>query len=91
MRLADIIHYNAAIGACDKAGDWQSALRYLKEAKVNGLQPDIIAYFTTLRACGSCQKWQEALQLLVKMIGSVNREGQLLLAMVVQVVPSGSS
>lgn len=63
LGFADIIHYDAAIGACGKAGDWQQALKYLQEAQVNRLQPDKIAYFTTLRACGNSEKWQEALQL----------------------------
>ncbi len=63
-RLSDKISYNAVIAACDSANDWQQALRYLEESKVNGMEPDIIVYFTTLKACGNSERWQEALLLL---------------------------
>lgn len=63
-RLSDMISYNAVIAACDSANDWQQALRYLEESKVNGMEPDIIVYFTTLKACGNSERWQEALLLL---------------------------
>lgn len=83
-RLSDMISYNAVIAACDRANDWQQALRYLEELKVNGMEPDIIVYFTTLKACGNSERWQEALLLL-----ELFSDSFLLFVILSDVVPGG--
>lgn len=46
---AGLIAHNAAIGACDKGGEWSLALSVLKEMSEAGIRPDAISYAGVIR------------------------------------------
>lgn len=46
---AGLIAHNAAIGACDKGGEWSSTLRVLGEMHAAGIRPDVISYTGAIR------------------------------------------
>ncbi|CAE8629729.1 unnamed protein product [Polarella glacialis] len=63
-----IIHYNSAISACQKAGQWQMSLSVLNvmmpETRV---VPDQISYNSAISACAKTGQWWQALILLGNM------------------------
>eukprot|EP00439_Symbiodinium_sp_Y106_P087143 s78_g40.t1 len=61
----DLISFNAAINACEKASDWQAALEVFM-ATPQGL-PNEITYNTTISACHKGSHWQGALDLFCSM------------------------
>ncbi|OLQ04938.1 Pentatricopeptide repeat-containing protein, chloroplastic [Symbiodinium microadriaticum] len=61
----DLISFNAAINACEKASDWQAALEVFM-ATPHGL-PNEITYNTTISACHKGSHWQGALDLFCSM------------------------
>lgn len=46
---AGLIAHNAAIGACDKGGEWSLALSVLKEMRAAEIRPDAISYAGAIR------------------------------------------
>lgn len=57
---AGLIAHNAAIGACDKGGEWSSTLRVLGEMRAAGIRPDVISYAGAIRydhSFSSCALW----------------------------------
>lgn len=46
---AGLFAHNAAIGACDKGGEWSLALSVLKEMRAAGVRPDAISYAGAIR------------------------------------------
>lgn len=46
---AGLIAHNAAIGACDKGGEWSLAMSVLKDMREAGIRPDAISYAGALR------------------------------------------
>lgn len=56
----NVVGYNAALSACARAGEWQSAVQLLENmTSPNSLVvPDQVTYGTILAACESSQQWQ---------------------------------
>ena len=46
---AGLIAHNAAIGACDKGGEWAWTLQVLAEMRAAGIRPDVISYAGAIR------------------------------------------
>lgn len=46
---AELIAHNAALGACDKAGEWKSAMAVMREMRDEGIKPDAISYAAAIR------------------------------------------
>lgn len=46
---AGLIAHNAAIGACDKGGEWSLALSVLKDMRTAEVRPDAISYAGAIR------------------------------------------
>eukprot|EP00434_Breviolum_minutum_P025667 symbB.v1.2.022682.t1/scaffold2025.1/size93651/5 len=63
----NIITFSAAISACEKAGEWRSALNILWEMKGRKLSADTIACSAAISACEKAAQWEVALQLLCNM------------------------
>ncbi|CAE8596920.1 unnamed protein product [Polarella glacialis] len=55
---------NAAISACEKAGQWQFALGLLSSMPELRIAPDRISYNAAISACAKEGQWQVALSLL---------------------------
>jgi len=62
----DIFTYGSIITACDKVGDWEKALAFLKEMECCGIEPNVICFTSAISACGKVGKWKEAMDLLSK-------------------------
>ena len=58
---ADIISFDAAISACEKAGEWENALVLLDESNQKALQPNVITCSALISACGNAGEWPLAL------------------------------
>ncbi|CAE8621629.1 unnamed protein product [Polarella glacialis] len=60
-----VIHFNSAISACQKVGQWQMSLNVLcammPETRV---EPDQISYNSAISACAKTGQWRQALILL---------------------------
>ena len=59
-----IHHLEAAISACEKANEWQSALNLYSAMQLQRESGDIITFGATISACEKASCWQEALALL---------------------------
>ena len=46
---AELITYNAALGACDKGGEWGATVSVLNDMKAADIQPDVISYSAAMR------------------------------------------
>eukprot|EP00438_Fugacium_kawagutii_P013081 Skav213382 [mRNA] locus=scaffold797:260492:260875:- [translate_table: standard] len=57
----DLITYNLALGACEKAMMWPVALHLLW----NVAEADIVSFTSTMNAAGRASEWQRAMALLV--------------------------
>ena len=44
--------YSALMAACEKAGQWQQALRLFAEMRAKGVVQNAVAYCATISACG---------------------------------------
>ena len=55
----DVVVTNAAISACAKGGEWETALALLENMKRSGVSPDIISY-NAVRACEECMRVHSA-------------------------------
>ncbi|CAK0878481.1 unnamed protein product [Prorocentrum cordatum] len=71
----NIVTYNAAINACQRAGRSERALALLAEARRRGLRPDEVACDTALRACEAAGKWLLALELWGELARAAPRRG----------------
>lgn len=49
---AGLVAHNAAIGACDKAGECSLVLSVLKDMRSAGIRPDAISYAGAIRCAG---------------------------------------
>eukprot|EP00913_Durusdinium_trenchii_P019403 g18241.t1 len=59
----NMICRSAAMSACERESQWQSAVAILKCMMDDGLQPDVVAYSTATSACEKAWQWQRALLL----------------------------
>eukprot|EP00933_Yihiella_yeosuensis_P059746 TRINITY_DN6135_c0_g1_i9.p1 TRINITY_DN6135_c0_g1~~TRINITY_DN6135_c0_g1_i9.p1 ORF type:complete len:145 (+),score=13.01 TRINITY_DN6135_c0_g1_i9:237-671(+) len=59
------ISYSAAISACEKGGQWQTALNLLSLMHQSRVVPNVISYSAAIRACETGCQWQLALILLI--------------------------
>ena len=59
--------FNAAITACEKAGQWERALALLDEMRARGVAPDVGAINEAMRACARGKEWQTTLALLAEL------------------------
>eukprot|EP00913_Durusdinium_trenchii_P009317 g8755.t1 len=60
----NVISFNAACSACEKAAQWICSLQLFKWAKEKDLQVDTISANALLATCRGARRWQEVLQLL---------------------------
>ncbi|CAE8663863.1 unnamed protein product, partial [Polarella glacialis] len=65
----NVFHYNAAVNACEKAGDWQLAIALLEKMPQMSVTPDSISFNSAMSACEKGQQWQLAVSLLASMDG----------------------
>jgi len=56
----DVVAYNAAIGACKSASEWELAVFILKCARRCNLRPDVKTYSTSISAAGNAGEWRLA-------------------------------
>eukprot|EP00439_Symbiodinium_sp_Y106_P073702 s287_g13.t4 len=56
--------YNAAISACERSGQWQSAIGLLFEMGSFRLVPDLVSFNATILSCREEGQWQLAVHLL---------------------------
>jgi pentatricopeptide repeat domain-containing protein 1 len=56
-----VVGYNAALGACSKAGKWQAAIDLLANMEERGLV-DAVSYGTVMAACENGDQWNLVLQ-----------------------------
>ncbi|CAE8713392.1 unnamed protein product, partial [Polarella glacialis] len=63
----NVFHYNSAISACEKAGEWQRASSVLSIMSVAGVMPNVVSYSTCMSSCEKGFQWQLALNLLCTM------------------------
>ncbi|CAK0899350.1 unnamed protein product [Prorocentrum cordatum] len=69
-RVLDVTVFNAAISACETAGEWQQALALFALAGSRGRQawsPDAVSCNALLSACEKGAQWKRALALLESM------------------------
>ena len=60
----DSVTFTVAITACEKAGDWKTAIKMYKDMEqVYSLQPNLITLNAVLNACAHNRRWQEALEI----------------------------
>ena len=59
----NVIHFNAAISACEGA-DWARALALLDRMRAAGVPPDAISFNAAIGACAKGEQWGCALDLL---------------------------
>ena len=62
---ADVIAFNAAIKACEKA--WQVVFHLLHLLKLRSLRENLTTYNSILSACGRAGEWQRALRLFASL------------------------
>ena len=67
----NVVTYSAAISACEKAGQWQVALKLLELMVASHVQPNVISYNAVISACTQGSQWEQALNLFEPM--SLNR------------------
>ena len=62
--VMNVVGYNAVIGACASAGDWQRAATVLSEmtSSFSTCQPDHVTYGTVLAACEKGEQWKLVLE-----------------------------
>ncbi|CAE7947721.1 unnamed protein product [Symbiodinium sp. KB8] len=63
-KQADLITYNVAISACEKAAEWEPALSLLSKLGDASLIRDVVTYGASISACEKATRWPEALLLL---------------------------
>ncbi|OLP84937.1 Pentatricopeptide repeat-containing protein, chloroplastic [Symbiodinium microadriaticum] len=56
--------YNAAISACERSGQWQSAIGLLFEMGSSWLVPDLVSFNAAILSCREEGQWQLAVHLL---------------------------
>ncbi|CAE6959133.1 rluD [Symbiodinium sp. CCMP2456] len=61
---ADIVTFNAALGACAKAQAWPFALELFGDMSASKLQPDAVSYNVVIGACERSSQWEAVLALL---------------------------
>ncbi|CAK0797400.1 unnamed protein product [Prorocentrum cordatum] len=61
---ADLVSYNSALSACERAGRWAVCLQLLREARGVRLRPDAASFVTAARACEAGRWWSTSLALL---------------------------
>ncbi|CAE8633713.1 unnamed protein product [Polarella glacialis] len=64
---ANVLHYNAAISAYGKGGQWQLALSLLSSMPDISIVPSQVSYNAAISACDKGGQWQLALNLLSRM------------------------
>ena len=60
----NLIMYSAALGSCDKAGNWQQAYLLRDILVEEQLQPDVVAQNSVTLACSNAGEFAVALPLL---------------------------
>ena len=49
--VPNLVNYNAALAACEKAGAWREAQALLQRMRAAGTPPDRISFHTAIAAC----------------------------------------
>eukprot|EP00438_Fugacium_kawagutii_P014443 Skav223490 [mRNA] locus=scaffold1160:9704:16560:- [translate_table: standard] len=62
-----VIPYSATISACEKAVQWQQALRIFEEMQTSRVNPDTVSYNASISACEKAGRWREAVNLFEAM------------------------
>jgi len=60
----DMISFNAAISACEKAGQWERVLSMLSELKKSGTTPSALSFNVAVSACQKDGQWERGLAFL---------------------------
>jgi len=60
-------HYNSMISVCEKARDYNKALRLLDEMKEKKVSKNEVTFSSAISACEKCGQWRMALDLLDQM------------------------
>ncbi|CAE8719281.1 unnamed protein product, partial [Polarella glacialis] len=63
----NVFHASCVVSACEKGGQWQLALSYLRKLPQFALSPDRIVYNAAISACKKGGQWQLSLILLKEM------------------------
>ena len=63
---AQVISYNAAISACEKAGRHDVVFQLLEQMRGRAVHPDLISYNAAISACAKSGKLDLAMQLLAQ-------------------------
>ena len=66
LPVPDAVTWNSAIGACQHAVWWASALGLLRAMPASGVAPSPISFNMTISACGRARRWARALALLAE-------------------------
>ena len=64
---ANVVSYNAAMGACEATGHWQGALQLLAGMLAGTPQPDVVTFSCCISALEKGGQWRRALEVLSKM------------------------
>ncbi|CAJ1434880.1 unnamed protein product [Effrenium voratum] len=48
----NVIHFNAAITACESSGYWEGAVMLLQQMSFLGVTPDVVSFNAVISACG---------------------------------------
>ena len=59
----NVVTYNAALGACEKAHLWEQALQFLASMTASHIQKDASTFPTAISALSKSAQWQRALRL----------------------------
>ena len=51
----NVVCYTAALGACERAGQWQSVLDLLDEMRSAGVPPNVVTWSLAIRACADAR------------------------------------
>merc|ERR1719428_884319 len=55
--------YTAAITACERAADWEGAIRLLRQMQAERIEPDAAVYNVAIAACGRARRYERAAEL----------------------------
>ena len=60
--------FNGVLKACERAADWDGAVKLMMQMKSEGLPPDKVSYTSTIGALGRAYEWETALGLWQQML-----------------------
>merc|ERR1719161_1635739 len=65
--VPDVDTYNAAVVACEKAAQWEEAVRLLADMHTARVEPNAMSYTFAISACERSLQWQQAMDLFEEM------------------------